>query len=291
MTPYANLHLHSTHSDGVYTPTELVAIAKQEGYRALALTDHDTVTGCPEMKVACEKEGLEFLFGAEFSVPKYHIVGFGFDPTYPQMKQYLADMALRQTDNTRQCFDLAASKGDINGITWDEVLDFNPDVAWLCNNHVFRAMKAKGLIVESEYMHWFDQNFRKQRKLFPPLYDFLPPDRLIKLIHDAGGIAILAHPNGKLGDIPGLVEYGLDGIEVWHPDLPEDERTRAHDVAREYGLMISGGTDHSGLCGGYYSSYPTEEELKQSSHYIPPLHFGTTHHYFNELAQARLMRD
>ena len=92
MKPYANLHTHSTHSDGQYTPAELAAVAKAEGYRALAITDHDTATAFPELKDACAREGLECIFAVEFSVREpipCHVVGFDFDPEYPPMKEYL----------------------------------------------------------------------------------------------------------------------------------------------------------------------------------------------------------
>ncbi len=286
MIPYANLHCHSTHSDGTYSPTELVSTAKKEGYKAIALTDHDTVTGCPEMKAVCEREGLEFIFGAEFCVPGHHIVGFGFDPEYPRMKRYLADMGLRQTDNTKQCFDLAASKGDITGITWDEVLDYNKDIVCLCNNHIYRAMEAKGLVKESDYMVWFKKNFDKQRNLFPPICDFNTPKTMIELIHDAGGIAILAHPHNQVEYIPKLIKYGLDGVEAWHPKMTEAEMAEVHEIAQKNNMFISGGTDHFGLCGGFYGSYANEEELKKSKHYIPELTFGTTKEYFDMIAKA-----
>ena len=192
-TPYANLH---THSDGVYSPSELVSIAKAEGYRALAITDHDTASAYPELKAACDKEGLECIFGVEFSVAvpfDFHIVGFDFDPEYPEMKEYLEKMAMRQTDNTKQCFDAAVARGDITGITWDEVVEYNKDIPWKCNNHVFRAMKAKGLIKENEYMAWFDKNYRNERYKYPPLYDFLPLAEMVALIKRAGGFAVCAH--------------------------------------------------------------------------------------------------
>ena len=66
---YANLHNHSTHSDGVYGPEEIVAIAKKEGYKAFAITDHDTATACEPVRIECEKQGLEWVFGVEFSSP------------------------------------------------------------------------------------------------------------------------------------------------------------------------------------------------------------------------------
>ena len=66
MKLYANLHNHTTHSDGIFTPTELVKVAKEEGYKAVVATDHDTVTAYDEMKAACAAEGLETIFGCEF---------------------------------------------------------------------------------------------------------------------------------------------------------------------------------------------------------------------------------
>ena len=293
MKIYANLHTHSTHSDGYYSPTELVHVAKSEGYGALAITDHDTATAFPELKKACEEEGMECIFGVEFSVcePKpYHILGFDFDPEYPEMKQYLSDMAARQTDNTKACFDLAVKNGGIVGITWDEVVEYNRGIAWLCNNHVFNAMLAKGLVEQENYMAWFLENFEVQRGYFPPQYSFKPLPELIKLIKAAGGFAIVAHPHARLDDIDELVALGIEGLEVLHPDLTEDERKRALEIALEKGLFIGGGSDHSGLCGGHYGSYPSEEELKKSYHYIPALSVGTSKEYFDELKTRKINR-
>ena len=84
-----------------------------------------------------------------------------------------------------------------------------------------------------------------------------------------GGFAIVAHPHNQLDDIDYLMECGIVGLEVYHHDLTEEEQKRALKIALEKGLFISGGSDHYGLCGGCYSSYPTEEELKRSRHYVP----------------------
>ena len=108
MVNYANLHTHTTHSDGIFTPLELVRVAKAEGYHAIAVTDHNTATAYPELQAACELLGLECIFGVEFSVldPKdYHIVGFNFDPQYPPMAEYLRKMIETQSNNTKCCFD------------------------------------------------------------------------------------------------------------------------------------------------------------------------------------------
>jgi len=291
---YANLHLHSTHSDGVYSPAELVRIAKEEGYKALAISDHDTGSAYPELVKACQEEGLECIFAVEFTVlnPKdYHIVGFNFDPEYPPMKEYLKKMAIRQTDNTKKCFDEAVEKGDITGITWEEVLEFNKGIPWLCNNHIFNAMMDKGLIEESQYMNWFDKNFRYQRGKYPPIYDFLPLEEIVKLIKEAGGFAVVAHPvGGRLNDIDELIAAGVEGLEVWHPSLSEEEKKQAYQIGLEKNLFISGGSDHSGLCGGYYSSCKTEEELLNFHLYIPPHSVGTSKEYFEEIKNHKLNR-
>ena len=286
--PYANLHLHSTHSDGVYSPSELVKIAKEEGYKALAITDHDVASAYDELKSACEREGMDCIFGVEFTVSEpfpFHIVGFDFDPEYPPMKEYLDKQAERQTYNTFMCFNEAVEKGNINGITWDEVIAFNKGIPWKCNNHVWRAMKAKGLVVESQYMGWFNENFKKQRAKYNNGEKFLDLYGLVKLIKDAGGIAICAHPclDNGLEHLQLLLDAGIDGLEVLHSKMTNDDIERAYNFCIEHDLFISGGSDHSGLCGGYYSSYPSEEELKVSSHYIPALTYGVYEEFYKEL--------
>ena len=294
MKPYANLHLHSTHSDGVYSPTEMVTVAKNEGYGAIAITDHDTASAYGELKAACDKEGLECLFGVEFTVTKpsyFHILGFEFDPEYPEMKEYLRIMALRQTDNTKQCFDAAVSLGNISGITWEEVLEYNVGIPWLCNNHVFRAMQNKGLIEESEYMAWFEKNFRDEMAKYPPSYDFLPLDEMVSLVKRAGGFALCAHPDkNQLTKIDMLLDAGIEGLEVLHADMTKDEQRTALSICLEKNLFISGGSDHSGLCGGYYDSFPDEETLHASPLYIEPMSAGVTKEHYEELKKRKIMR-
>ena len=293
MKLYANLHTHSTHSDGQYTPSELVEVAKAEGYHAIAITDHDTATAYPELKAACEAADMECLFAVEFSVmvPKeYHIVAFDFDPEYPPMKEYLWQMGERQTDNTKHCFDAAVAKGAVSGITWDEVLTFNKGVNWIANNHVYKAMLDKGLVKKENYIKWFQADFNHQRALYPPLYPFKTLPEIVQLVKEAGGFCILAHPHDCLDDIDYFLECGIVGLEVYHRDLTDEEQKRALEIALERGLFIGGGSDHRGLCGGCYSSYPTEEELKNSRHYIPELSTGVTKEHYEEIKNRRLNR-
>lgn len=299
MKMYANLHIHSTHSDGKYTPTELARVAAKEGYKAAALTDHDTITGYPEFKAECDKLGLECIFGAEFSAPcdcfkkpdgrreSFHITAYHFDPEYPEMKEYLRQMGVRETDQTRVLFERGLKEGLISSITWDEVLEYNKGVAWLCNEHVFRAMKAKGLVTDLDYTNFFNTLFGSRRREVPPAYPFKNADELIKLIRDAGGIALVAHPTKQLQYIDALINMGITGLEVWHPSLTEEEKDEAYKIGLEKGLFISGGSDHSGLCGGEYSSFKNPETCE---FYIEPCSAGTTKEYFDEIKNAKLNR-
>lgn len=262
MKLYANLHTHSTHSDGVYDPAELVSIAKKEGYKAFAVTDHDTITACEPVRLECEKQGLEWMFGAEFSSPypalgtSFHILGFHFDPDYLPMKHYLEERSYCETYQTKVLFERGIREGLLTDIAWEEVLEYNKGITWLCNEHVFRTLKAKGLRKDTDYPEFFSTLFGRRRGEVKLPYDFLPADRIVRLILDAGGMAIVAHPHKQLRYIEDLIKIGITGLEVWHPDLLEEsERLEALRLAQTYDLFVSGGSDHSGLCGGEYERY------------------------------------
>lgn len=300
MKMYANLHVHSTHSDGVYSPTELVQIAKQEGYRALAIADHDTATAYPELKSACDQAGLECIFGVEFSAPskllegksgqsgEFHITAYHFDPEYPAMKQYLYEMSCRETDQTKFIFDRGVRRGTItNQITWEDVLEHNPGITWLCNDHVFSAMRKMGIATWTDYPSFYADNWGDKYDV-PPSRPFKQVDEIIQLVRDAGGIALVAHPNNQLQHLDALLEMGLEGLEVWHPSLQRSGQwENALRLALDKGLYISGGSDHSGLLGGQYQFYEKPEETR---YYIPECSAGTTYEYFLEIKNRKITR-
>lgn len=300
---FANLHTHSTHSDGKYTPEEMVKIAKEEGYKALAITDHDTATAYPYLKAACDEAGLETIFGVEFTANSpliggyFHMVAFGFDPEYPEMKDYLEKLSFNETAQTKHCFDKGQREGGIiepswegglSGITWEEILEYNKGISWLCNEHVFRAMKAKGIVTDLDYMPFFNAYFGPRRYEFQVPYEFLNVDELIGLVHRAGGIILVAHPENQLQFMDTLLEMGLDGLEVYHPDVPKAQQEEALRIALEKDLFIAGGSDHSGLCGGMYATY---ENPKESEFYIDPLSCGTYELHFRELLNKKVDKE
>ena len=287
---YASLHMHSTHSDGVYTPAELAEVGKNEGYGALALTDHDTVTGNADMMAECKKRGLECIFGVEFTTQStvtgrsYHMTAYHFDPEYPEMKDYLEKMSDRETDQTKILFERGVSIGYIKGITWEEVLEYNKGVSWLCNDHIFRAMKAKGLVEDFDYPEFFETCFGVHRGEVPMKHRFIDAEELIPLVHAAGGIILIAHPHGQLRDIEYLVSIGLDGMELWSSNLDGAERREGLAVAKKFDLFVGGGSDHEGILGGEYCHYEHPEETEI---WFPPCTLGTTKFFFEEIRDAK----
>ena len=294
MKLYANLHNHTTHSDGVYTVEQIVRIAYNEGYRAIAMTDHDTVTGNAELPRACSPLGMESIFGCEFMTKSealgmsFHLTAYGFDPTLPEMKEYLRQCSENMTEKTRITFERARAAGDLPGeLTWDMILEDNPGVTWFCNDHVFRTMKKMGIYVDMDYPHFYKNIFGNHGRDTPHLYEKKPLEQMVPFIRRAGGTVLVAHPHNQLDVIPRLVELGVEGLEVWHPDLTPDEIPRALKIASEYDLYISGGSDHSGLCGGQYCFF---DDYKKCEYYIPELSAGTTREMFSELLAGHLMQ-
>lgn len=258
---FANGHNHSTFSDGVYTPEELACLAGKEGYKGIILTDHDTAQGTYFMQKAARKEGLLCIQGCEFSTVgfgdvNFHLLGFDFNPDVPQMREVLTYGAARQRQRTQLLFEAAKKKGNLKNITWEEVLEAYPYNEYICNNHVFRVLVAKGLIREEDYMTFFKRDFRlpfEQEEQITRVINkpFLPVTDVIQIILKAGGVPVLAHPHQQVQYVDELIRAGLMGLEVNHPDVTADESAVLHKIAEEKGLYKTGGTDHSGTLGGY----------------------------------------
>lgn len=295
MKVFACLHSHSTHSDGVYTPEELATVAKNEGYGAFSLTDHDTVSGTADMMAACAAAGLECIAGIEFSTHSrdtgigFHMTAFGFDPDYPEMREYLKILSDKQTHETYQLFKRAVDIGYIKDITWDEVLEYNEGITWFCNEQLFRAMKAKGLITDLDYPEFYEVCFGVHRAEVPQKHSFMDAEDLIPLVHRAGGIACVAHPKSSLPTVEHLAKnHALDGVEVWHSLLDAKKRREALTLARRYDLFVSGGADHEGLVGGQYLRHEHPEETE---FYFPPLTLGTTKYFYEEIRDLKKKPD
>jgi len=256
---YANLHLHSTFSDGGFRPTHLVGLAKSLGYGALALTDHETIRGLPELMAAAKNEGLEAMTGVELYARHedglvYHVVGLDFDPAHPAIVSFTEKMTAHRNEHTRRQYELAVERGLFpKHVTWDDIVRCNPGAAWFCNDQVYYALDALGEIPiwrrGETYRPAFKEGEAAKIKIFVP-----EMPEVIAAIRDAGGIPVLAHPPlAAFQSIRSMVDLGLRGIEISHPHIGEEQTKRAVHAAMEYNLYCSGGTDHTGAmsgCGG-----------------------------------------
>ena len=275
---FANSHNHSTFSDGVYTPEQIASMAKQLGYQAVILTDHDTVKGTYFMQKAARKEGLLSILGCEFTTAEFgheggfHLLGFDFNPDAPEIRHYLHRGAEKHSLRTQLLLKWAQEKGRLTQITWQEVCDAHPHNDFLCNNHVFNVLVQRGLFRREDYFRFFDPDFKwnpvTEQKIMAEIQMEEPTTReVIEAIRKAGGVPVLAHPHGQMQYIPAFLEAGLMGIEANHPNLTDEEIRQYHVLADRHGLYRTGGTDHSGILGGYADSNPELAcELDRNNH-------------------------
>lgn len=251
---YANLHLHSTYSDAQFTPEQLVLIGKSLGYRALALTDHETDGGVKSLMHYAEEEGgIDVIPGIEFygkhDGVTLHIVALDYDMDDSGIRALVKERVDLYNEYTRRCVERGIALGYVEGITWDDVLRQCDEGTWICIDTVFNTYRAKRIPIP--------EDLRKNVFKAPEMLAIKPhspsAERVIRTIRAAGGIAAVAHPNGQVHYVKELVAFGLNGIEVDHPDLTGDTPRLALEAAEAYGLYRCGGTDHTGPmsgCGG-----------------------------------------
>ena len=246
-----DLHVHSTFSDGSLTPSELVVLANKIPLKAMALTDHDTVDGIDEFLNAAKDTDLFVIPGIELSSAlngkDVHIVGLFVNHKDKALGEKL--ITFRNARNTRNAKMITLMREHGFDITQDIVDKRFPDSV------ITRAHYAVWM-VEKGYVK--DKNEAFDKYLNPGCPCYLPkknitPMEAIDTIHDAGGIAIIAHPLlYKLTDseldnlVRSLKEYGLDGLEAVYSANKWTDESRMRALAKKYDLILSGGSDFHG---------------------------------------------
>ena len=246
-----DLHTHSTFSDGTLTPTQLAALAKETGLSAIALCDHNTVAGLPEFLAAAQTQGVKAVPGTELSTEylgkELHVVGLFIQPQAYATVTAAVDgmMARKEASNMALCAAL-----DKEGIH----LDYAAIKAGTPKGQVNRAVIAAAM-VKGGYCASVKEAFR--RWLDPELGYYVPPKRLdvfeaIRLLKSVGAVAVLAHPFLNLSEgelrvfLPRAVDAGLDGMETMYPLFDPHTAALAEEMACEFGLLPSGGSDFHG---------------------------------------------
>ncbi|GED34181.1 PHP domain-containing protein [Brevibacillus centrosporus] len=251
MITHADLHTHTKASDGTCDPAENVRLAKEAGLAAVAITDHDTVAGVPSARKAAEELGIEVIPGIEVSSvgrgQDIHVLGY-FVPYEDEAFQERL-VSLRETRHERNQLLIARLQELGIPITLENVYRRKQGT----DKNIGRPHIAEELI-ELGVVASIDEAFAKYLGKEGAAYVNPPritPQQAITLIKDAGGAAVLAHPGLYDADdlVEELIAFGLDGIEVNHPDNDPDQRARYTAWANEHGLVITGGSDFHGWRG------------------------------------------
>ncbi len=254
---FIDLHLHSTCSDGLHPPGEVVRMAAKAGLSAIALCDHDNIDGIDEAMAAGREAGVEVVTGVELSVvweemEDIHLLGYDFDHRDAPLRAALGEFQrYREGRNARiveRVNEQLASEGK-GAIAFSRVLELAGGT--IGRPHIAMALMEKGYGATSEEVF--------QRYLIPcnvPKRFFAAADA-IALIEGAGGIAVLAHPQFVsperrqiLRVIDALVPMGLAGVEVWNAGATNADVDWGITEARRRGLIVTGGSDFHGIDGG-----------------------------------------
>lgn len=273
-----DLHVHSTASDGTYTPAELVQLAVSAGLSAFALTDHDTIAGISEAKLAAADCNCEVISGVELSCDyngrEVHMVGLFIDETDPALQAELASFNERRIERNKEMVRRLQAEG--LAITYEGLLADNHDRV-ITRGNIAKYLVDHQLVRDNPTV--FSRYLGDDCRCFVPR-EKISPGQAIRIIHAAGGLSILAHPLlyhmnlEQLRDFLALLKAdGLDGMEaIYSTFQPGDERNMKR-IAGELDLLISGGSDFHGSnkphirlgtgMGRLFVPYEALEMLKQ----------------------------
>ena len=259
--PGADLHSHTTASDGELTPPELVRAAQAAGIATLAITDHDTMSGVAAAQVEGGRIGMEVIAGVEMSChwrtvggdpQTVHVLGYFCDPRAREMARL--DRAKR-TSRTRRARAMVGRLRDLGvEVSFDRVREIAGG-AQIGRPHIARAVIEAGY--EDDWGRVFDRWLGNDAPAYVSGERTLVPEA-IELIRAAGGLAVVAHPyydfhGGRLELdrlLPAAVEAGLVGLEVFYGSFPDSDRAWALGFAERFDLVATGGSDFHGPASG-----------------------------------------
>lgn len=244
-----DLHMHSTASDGVYSPEALMNLAADLGCTHVALTDHDSTAGLPPAREAAKRRGMQLIPGVELSCgaqKEIHILGYGFDPENAALRAFCEARVAQRVARTEAMVQKLCELG--KPIEMKRVRELARGV--IARPHVARAMVEAGYV--TSVADAFDRYLKPGRPAYVPKEDVKVAEA-VRLIAQAGGIAVLAHPMElKMGEtqLESLIgewkTQGLSGVEVYHPSAQNNHAAFLHNLARREGMLVTGGSDFHG---------------------------------------------
>lgn len=266
-----DLHTHSTASDGLYAPADLLQRAHEAGLRTLALTDHDSTEGLAEAKEAAEHLQMELIPGIELNSDvgerEIHVLGYFLEYQRPEFQATLKVLRDARVRRGERMVELLNEQGI--HISWERVRELAQGSVG--RPHVARALMEAGYV--SSIGEAFDKYIGKQSPAYVPRYKLTPEDA-VRLINSANGLAAMAHPITLPGLdelrrwLPGLHAAGMVGLETYYGPYTEQEVEALRTLADEYDLIPTGGTDYHGPgihptpLGGRYVPAESVERLR-----------------------------
>lgn len=246
MNSPVDLHVHTVYSDGLLTPGEVIALAKSIRLAAVAITDHDTVDGIDSALQAALEHAIEVVPGVELSAEydnrEVHILGYWIDHRHADLNGLLKDLRQSRYKRAGKMIDRLCALG--YSLDFQELLKIAGDAA-PGRLHVARAMVARGYVdsVRAAFEKWLGSGrpaYVERLKL--------SPQEAIAAVSSAGGLAVFAHPGltGNIKLLDSLVQWGVKGLEVYHPDHSLTQTLRFRNLALNKKLCITGGSDFHG---------------------------------------------
>ena len=270
---YADLHLHSTYSDGTDTPEELCSLAFKSGVSVISITDHDAVGAYSALAKATLPKGLRIIPGVEISTTKnlkmIHILGYHIDIYNKTLESFMERTSIEKTESTRLNFANARQKEGFF-YDWERVLELNPGQLRISGIHVIKAMEFDRCGITGLNLWDF---FKKY--FLPTSADYISVETAnaydaVDVIKAASGIPVIAHPVTLEDDdtVTGLLRGGAQGLEVFHPVHSDADTYKYLRIAKREKAFITGGTDWHGTNSNRFITHFAMKGLENGDYAI-----------------------
>jgi predicted metal-dependent phosphoesterase TrpH len=244
---WADLHIHTYYSDGTSSPREILEQSQKEGFKCIALTDHDTLDGVKEAQNLSAEFGIEVLSGVELSTTAndrdVHLLAYMFDVDHSELAETLKAMQATRLKRMEEIIDKLKQAG-INNISLEEIVSQVRSDA-VGRLHIANLLIKKGVV--NNLKAAFDKYLSEGAVAFVPKYK-ITTQEAIELVHRAKGVTVLAHPMLTNIDerIPEFVRAGLDGLEVFYPNITSTTTEYYQGLAKKHNILTLGGSDAHG---------------------------------------------